>query len=521
MIGGDATGGLDTQGKGARGVRDDGRNKIFVGGLSQEITQETFDDYFSLYGELVDSVVMKDKATGRSRGFGFVKYAEESAAEKVMEDASSHSIDGNTVEVKRCVPKQGGGNGDYHGQAKVWAQAPAARPRREPQAPQSAKVFVGGIGADSTTESLSAYFSQYGELVDAVVMVDKQTNRNRGFGFVKYADIESAEAVMEAAGSHELDGKSIEVKRCVPKDDDFQGGQKGGHPMHAPPHFVHVAPQGKGKHQQPMMMMQPMRAAPSMAFSAMRTDKIFIGGLGQCNEDVLVSYFGQYNIVDVVVMRDKVTGRSKGFGFVQFDHFGAVDEIMQFGQPHHIDGRMIEVSGNHCLNGQHVEVKRSIPKEAMAATGFRPHAGGPSRTAAPRHFDAPPAYQAPPQKGFGKAPAFGKAPHKGCSGKGGGGKASPSEGGDKLFVGGLGQSCSEEEFVEYFSQFGTLIDHVVMKDRETGRSRGFGFVTYDDPSAVEQILSRYREHQIGGKWIEVKKTDGKSGDKGKGRSMPY
>jgi len=106
-------------------------------------------------------------------------------------------------------------------------------------------------------------------------------------------------------------------------------------------------------------------AAPSMDASALRTDRIFVGGLGECNSDVLVSYFGQYKIVDAVVMRDKFTGRSRGFGFVQFDHVGAVDEIMQFGQPRHIDGRLIEVSRQHYLNKKRVEVKRSIPKETL------------------------------------------------------------------------------------------------------------------------------------------------------------
>lgn len=209
---------------------------------------------------------------------------------------------------------------------------------------------------------------------------------------------------------------------------------------------------------------------------------------------------------------------------------------MQFGQPRHIDGRFVEMSSNHILNGKQVEVKRSIPKEAMAA-GFRPHAAGLHRAApspvfrapAPFHQFAAP-YQAPPHKGFGKAggkapgPSWGPAaPHKGSHPSGpprgkAGGKGNAAGSGSKVFVGGLGE-CSDDELVAYFSQFGTLIDNVVMKDKATGRTRGFGFVTYDDPAAVDTIMSMYSEHQIGGKWIEVKRADG--GDKGKGRPMPY
>merc|ERR1712100_273152 len=56
----------------------------------------------------------------------------------------------------------------------------------------------------------------------------------------------------------------------------------------------------------------------------------------------------------------------------------------------------------------------------------------------------------------------------------------------KVFVGGLATECSDEEFVEYFAQFGNLVDHIVMRDKATGKPRGFGFVQYDDPAAVDQ-----------------------------------
>ena len=59
----------------------------------------------------------------------------------------------------------------------------------------------------------------------------------------------------------------------------------------------------------------------------------------------------------------------------------------------------------------------------------------------------------------------------------------------KIFVGGIGQDVIEEEFKEYFEQFGTVLDATLMMDKETGRPRGFGFVTFDDDSAVENCMS--------------------------------
>lgn len=58
----------------------------------------------------------------------------------------------------------------------------------------------------------------------------------------------------------------------------------------------------------------------------------------------------------------------------------------------------------------------------------------------------------------------------------------------KLFVGGLPANITGDEFAQFFETFGKLIDSVVMFDRDTGRSRGFGFVTFDDPTVCRQLL---------------------------------
>ena len=54
-------------------------------------------------------------------------------------------------------------------------------------------MFVGGLSLNTTVESLTAHFEQYGELVDAVVMKDPTSGRSRGFGFVSYAEGQALE----------------------------------------------------------------------------------------------------------------------------------------------------------------------------------------------------------------------------------------------------------------------------------------------------------------------------------------
>jgi RNA-binding protein Musashi len=59
----------------------------------------------------------------------------------------------------------------------------------------------------------------------------------------------------------------------------------------------------------------------------------------------------------------------------------------------------------------------------------------------------------------------------------------------KIFVGGVSQEATESDFREYFTQFGRVLDATLMMDKDTGRPRGFGFVTFDSESAVENALS--------------------------------
>jgi RNA recognition motif-containing protein len=74
----------------------------------------------------------------------------------------------------------------------------------------------------------------------------------------------------------------------------------------------------------------------------------------------------------------------------------------------------------------------------------------------------------------------------------------------KVFIGGLSYKTDSETLKEYFSKFGELVDHVVMKDR-TGKAKGFGFVTYARSSMVDEMM-RNRPHTLDGRQVEAKRA---------------
>ncbi|XP_066299748.1 heterogeneous nuclear ribonucleoprotein A3 homolog 1-like isoform X1 [Branchiostoma lanceolatum] len=166
--------------------------------------------------------------------------------------------------------------------------------------------------------------------------------------------------------------------------------------------------------------------------------KLFIGGLSyETNEDGLKTHFGQHGeIVDVVVMRDPNTRRSRGFGFVTFKRAYMVDEVMK-SRPHKLDGR-------------EVEPKRAVSREDS---------------------NNPTAHV--------------------CT--------------KKIFVGGIKDDTDEDMLRQYFSKYGTIESVDVMTDKDTGKKRGFAFISFDDHDPVDKIAC-IKYHDINGHKSEVKKA---------------
>lgn len=75
----------------------------------------------------------------------------------------------------------------------------------------------------------------------------------------------------------------------------------------------------------------------------------------------------------------------------------------------------------------------------------------------------------------------------------------------KIFVGGLDLDTTEEDLTEYFSKFGKVVERLIKVDIKTKRSRGFGFIGFKSPEAVDRVLE-LKEHRVNGKKIDCKKA---------------
>lgn len=82
------------------------KNKLFVGGLPWAVDSDRLREVFSEFGEVVDSHVALDRETRRSRGFGFVEFSSDEAAQSAIDALDGQELDGRTVTVNIAQPKQ-------------------------------------------------------------------------------------------------------------------------------------------------------------------------------------------------------------------------------------------------------------------------------------------------------------------------------------------------------------------------------------------------------------------------------
>lgn len=177
-----------------------GNRKLVVLGIPWEVNTDGLKQHMGKYGNLDDVVVMKDRKTGRSRGFGYVTFSTAESAEKAL--AAKHTINGREMEVKIATPKEEMKN----------------PPRK------ITRIFVARIPVKVPEEEFRKYFEKFGTITDIYMPKESGAKSHRGIGFITFESSDAVTKVM--AETHELGGSTVAVDEATPKDEGGKSSSK-------------------------------------------------------------------------------------------------------------------------------------------------------------------------------------------------------------------------------------------------------------------------------------------------------
>ncbi|CAO2824976.1 unnamed protein product [Amaranthus hypochondriacus] len=179
---------------------DVSRRKLFVRGLGPQTTTESLKSLFLSFGELDEAVVITDKNTGKSKGYGFVTFKH---------------FDGAVLALKQPSKK-------IDGRMTVTHLASAGRgPNGEDQATR--KIYVGNVPYEISAEKLLDFFSAFGEIEEGPLGFDKQAGKTRGFAFFVYKTEDGARMSLREPMKM-IDGHQVMCKLA----EDGKKGRVGG-----------------------------------------------------------------------------------------------------------------------------------------------------------------------------------------------------------------------------------------------------------------------------------------------------
>lgn len=169
--------------------------KLFVGGLTGDMTKEMLAEYFGRLVEVADSFVVYEH--GKPSGFGFITTKDREDAQKIL--STKHTLNNSLLDVKPALDR-------------VQARDKEESDRRR-------KIFVGGLPKNFPDEKLSEYFGQFGPIQKSYVVKDPMTGKTRGFGFVIFSTQEGYTSALEHPNVI-IGGSEAHIKPAMAKQDE-------------------------------------------------------------------------------------------------------------------------------------------------------------------------------------------------------------------------------------------------------------------------------------------------------------
>ncbi|KAL2352286.1 hypothetical protein BJ546DRAFT_812505, partial [Cryomyces antarcticus] len=200
----------------------EGIKNLFVGSLSWNVDEDWLTREFEEFGEIVGCRVITDRDSGRSKGFGYVEFANAADAAKAKAAKHEQELDGRPMNVDFSAPRDNN-KGDFKDKAQGRANKFGDRQNNPPQD----TLFVGNVSFEATPDMFSEYFGEYGTITRVSLPTDQETGALKGFGYIGFSSVEEATAAHEALNGAEIAGRAIRLDYATPRTNDGGSGGRG------------------------------------------------------------------------------------------------------------------------------------------------------------------------------------------------------------------------------------------------------------------------------------------------------
>ncbi|OSC97133.1 polyadenylate binding protein [Trametes coccinea BRFM310] len=355
---------------------------LYVGELDPTVTEAMLFEIFNMIGPVASIRVCRDAVTRRSLGYAYVNYLNAADGERALEQLNYSLIKGRACRI-------------------MWSQRdPALRKTGQ------GNIFIKNLDEQIDNKALHDTFAAFGNVLSCKVATDEH-GRSKGYGFVHYETAEAAETAIKAVNGMLLNDKKVYV----------------GH------HISRKERQSK---------MEEMKA---------QFTNIYVKNVDpEVTQEEFVQLFEPFGKITSAVLQVDDEGKSRGFGFVNFETHEEAQKAVETLHDSDFHGRKLFVARAQKKAEREEELRKSYEQAKMEKMSK---------------------YQ-----------------------------------GVNLYIKNLEDDIDDERLRQEFEPFGTITSVKVMRD-EKGTSKGFGFVCFSSPDEATKAVAEMNNKMIGSKPLYV------------------
>ncbi|KAF9608300.1 hypothetical protein IFM89_008585 [Coptis chinensis] len=313
-------------------IRKSGHANVFIKNLDPEIDNKNLHDSFSTFGKVLSCNVATD-LNGHSKGYGYVQFEQEEAAQNVIKGLDGMLMNDIEISVGLFVRKQ-----ERH---------------RADGSEKDTNLYVKNFSETLTDEDLKKIFSAYGTITHAYVMKDVKSGKSKGFGFVKFEKSDNAAFAIEKMNGYSHNDKVW---------------------------YVGLA---KSKTERKAELKSKFEQESSGKVDKLQGANLYLKNLDDdFSDEKLKELFSQFGTITSHTIKRDMQGQSMGYGFVAFstpedvakvaDQSGTVVKVLlEDGKPVSVDTGLKFISVNPFVGSPARGLRNNLQKAKAAKNGNR------------------------------------------------------------------------------------------------------------------------------------------------------